>query len=83
MFCLEKKPEENSGPQNVALIVGVTGIVGNSLAEILPISDTPAAPGRYMALHAAHDPPGMLTTPSNTSNATFPTLNKHKPNFHP
>nr|WLD25707.1 progesterone-5-beta-reductase 3-2 [Pelargonium hybrid cultivar] len=27
--------------QSTALVVGVTGIVGNSLAEILPLSDTP------------------------------------------
>ncbi|GMY38630.1 3-oxo-Delta(4,5)-steroid 5-beta-reductase-like [Fagus crenata] len=30
--------------QSVALIIGVTGIVGNSLAEILPLSDTPGGP---------------------------------------
>nr|AFZ42258.1 putative progesterone 5-beta-reductase [Nasturtium officinale] len=30
--------------ESVALIVGVTGIVGNSLAEILPLSDTPGGP---------------------------------------
>ncbi|XP_062107593.1 3-oxo-Delta(4,5)-steroid 5-beta-reductase-like [Humulus lupulus] len=30
--------------QSVALVVGVTGIVGNSLTEILPISDTPGGP---------------------------------------
>ncbi|CAL1395911.1 unnamed protein product [Linum trigynum] len=30
--------------QSVALIVGVTGIVGNSLAEILPLPDTPGGP---------------------------------------
>nr|GMD09949.1 3-oxo-Delta(4,5)-steroid 5-beta-reductase-like [Ipomoea batatas] len=29
---------------SVALIVGVTGIVGNSLAEILPLADTPGGP---------------------------------------
>ncbi|KAK9735979.1 hypothetical protein RND81_04G242700 [Saponaria officinalis] len=28
----------------VALIIGVTGIVGNSLAEILPLADTPGGP---------------------------------------
>ncbi|KAI3465285.1 hypothetical protein Pfo_021948 [Paulownia fortunei] len=42
-----KKPEENgvhSSPKNVALIIGVTGIVGNSLAGILPVSDTPGGP---------------------------------------
>lgn len=30
--------------QSVALIIGVTGIVGNSLAEILPLADTPGGP---------------------------------------
>lgn len=30
--------------QNVALVIGVTGIVGNSLAEILPLRDTPGGP---------------------------------------
>ncbi|XP_031270651.1 3-oxo-Delta(4,5)-steroid 5-beta-reductase-like [Pistacia vera] len=43
----KKKFDENAQPQsyqNVGLIVGVTGIVGNSLAEILPRSDTPGGP---------------------------------------
>ncbi|KAJ4701655.1 3-oxo-Delta(4,5)-steroid 5-beta-reductase-like [Melia azedarach] len=43
----KKKYEEDERPrdyQNVGLIVGVTGIVGNSLAEILPLSDTPGGP---------------------------------------
>jgi Delta4-3-oxosteroid 5beta-reductase len=30
--------------QNVALIIGVTGIVGNNLAEILPLDDIPGGP---------------------------------------
>ncbi|XP_065872602.1 3-oxo-Delta(4,5)-steroid 5-beta-reductase-like [Euphorbia lathyris] len=30
--------------QNVALVIGITGIVGNSLAEILPLKDTPGGP---------------------------------------
>lgn len=30
--------------QSVALVLGVTGIVGNSLGEILPLSDTPGGP---------------------------------------
>ncbi|WJX41455.1 NineTeen Complex (NTC) component [Trifolium repens] len=40
----KKKLEEDGTPgsiENVALVVGVTGIVGNSLAEILPLADTP------------------------------------------
>ncbi|KAH0990028.1 hypothetical protein GBA52_001511 [Prunus armeniaca] len=32
------------GYQSVALVIGVTGIVGNSLAEILPLHDTPGGP---------------------------------------
>nr|QMS55275.1 iridoid synthase 2 [Gardenia jasminoides] len=43
----KKKFEEDDAPsqyQSVALIVGVTGIVGNSLAEILPLADTPGGP---------------------------------------
>ncbi|KAF5468141.1 hypothetical protein F2P56_012318 [Juglans regia] len=30
--------------QSVGLVIGVTGIVGNSLAEILPLPDTPGGP---------------------------------------
>nr|AFK42748.1 unknown [Medicago truncatula] len=44
----KKKLDEDEAPrsfQNVALVVGVTGIVGNSLAEILPLADTPG--GRW------------------------------------
>ncbi|KAM1464246.1 hypothetical protein C1H46_015133 [Malus baccata] len=43
----KKKFEEDEhlrGPQSVGLVIGVTGIVGNSLAEILPLSDTPGGP---------------------------------------
>lgn len=44
---MQKRFNEDEAPKNfqsVALIVGVTGIVGNSLAEILPLSDTPGGP---------------------------------------
>ncbi|KAJ6939800.1 hypothetical protein NC651_006076 [Populus alba x Populus x berolinensis] len=43
----KKKTEDDEasrGYPSVALILGVTGIVGNSLAEILPLSDTPGGP---------------------------------------
>ncbi|KAJ7958230.1 3-oxo-Delta(4,5)-steroid 5-beta-reductase-like [Quillaja saponaria] len=43
----KKKFEEDEQPpnfQSVGLIIGVTGIVGNSLAEILPLADTPGGP---------------------------------------
>ncbi|PON91069.1 NAD(P)-binding domain containing protein [Trema orientale] len=36
--------EEPRSYPSVGLVVGVTGIVGNSLAEILPLSDTPGGP---------------------------------------
>ncbi|KAH9752735.1 3-oxo-Delta(4,5)-steroid 5-beta-reductase [Citrus sinensis] len=47
MTKVVKKLEEYEQPwdyQNVGLVVGVTGIVGNCLAEILPRSDTPGGP---------------------------------------
>lgn len=42
----KKFGEEDPQPQyqSVALVIGVTGIVGNSLAEILPLADTPGGP---------------------------------------
>ncbi|KAM0011924.1 putative 3-oxo-5-beta-steroid 4-dehydrogenase [Helianthus debilis subsp. tardiflorus] len=43
----KKKLDDEDAPpkyQSVALIIGVTGIVGNSLTEILPLSDTPGGP---------------------------------------
>ncbi|GAB2228367.1 hypothetical protein Droror1_Dr00010203 [Drosera rotundifolia] len=43
----KKKLDEDETPNtynSVALIIRVTGIVGNSLAEILPLSDTPGGP---------------------------------------
>ncbi|KAK4859240.1 hypothetical protein QYF36_002003 [Acer negundo] len=43
----KKKINDDGQPstyQSVGLIIGVTGIVGNSLAEILPLSDTPGGP---------------------------------------
>ena len=54
---MQKKPEEDEAPksfQNVALVVGVTGIVGNSLAEILPLADTPG--GRWKVYGVARRP---------------------------
>ncbi|KAM7517010.1 hypothetical protein LguiA_006593 [Lonicera macranthoides] len=47
MFCAQKKLDDDDAPkgfQSVALVIGITGIVGNSLAEILPLSDTPGGP---------------------------------------
>ncbi|XP_065870511.1 3-oxo-Delta(4,5)-steroid 5-beta-reductase-like [Euphorbia lathyris] len=42
-----EEQDDNNAPreyQSVALVIGITGIVGNSLAEILPLSDTPGGP---------------------------------------
>jgi nucleoside-diphosphate-sugar epimerase len=45
---LQSKYEDQEAPprsyKNVGLVIGVTGIVGNSLAEILPLHDTPGGP---------------------------------------
>lgn len=45
---MQKKIDDDDGAsrdyKSVALVVGVTGIVGNSLAEILPLADTPGGP---------------------------------------
>ncbi|XP_050123835.1 3-oxo-Delta(4,5)-steroid 5-beta-reductase-like [Malus sylvestris] len=43
----KKKADEDEqprAPESVGLVIGVSGIVGNSLAEILPLSDTPGGP---------------------------------------
>lgn len=48
VVAVQKKSEEDEAPrsfQSVGLVIGVTGIVGNSLAEILPLADTPG--GRW------------------------------------
>ncbi|XP_058189593.1 (S)-8-oxocitronellyl enol synthase ISY1-like [Rhododendron vialii] len=61
-----KKSDEDEGPpkyQSVALIIGVTGIVGNSLAEILPLSDTPGGPWKVY---------GVARSPRPTWNADHP-----------
>ncbi|XP_077233756.1 NAD(P)-binding Rossmann-fold superfamily protein [Tasmannia lanceolata] len=55
-----KKLEEDEGPpkfQSVAVIIGVTGIVGNSLAEILPLSDTPGGPWKVYGVARRARPP--------------------------
>ncbi|EEF52310.1 conserved hypothetical protein [Ricinus communis] len=62
----KKKQEEDDAPrsfQSVALVLGVTGIVGNSLAEILPLSDTPGGPWKVY---------GVARRPRPTWNADHP-----------
>lgn len=57
---LEEAPQSF---KNVALIIGVTGIVGNSLAEILPLNDTPGGPWKVY---------GVARRPRPTWNANNP-----------
>ncbi|KAL5074690.1 hypothetical protein RYX36_013674 [Vicia faba] len=49
-----EEDEASQSFQNVALVIGVTGIVGNSLAEILPLADTPG--GRWKVYGVARRP---------------------------
>jgi nucleoside-diphosphate-sugar epimerase len=48
MNFMQKKYDDEEAPsgsyQSVGLVIGVTGIVGNSLAEILPLPNTPGGP---------------------------------------
>ncbi|KAL4313397.1 hypothetical protein GQ457_01G026870 [Hibiscus cannabinus] len=69
------KFEENetpSGFQSVALVIGVTGIVGNNLAEILPFPTPPAVHGKFTAWLAALGRTGTPSIESSTSSATYP-----------
>ncbi|CAH9081860.1 unnamed protein product [Cuscuta europaea] len=55
----KKRIDEDDVPrkhQSVALIIGVTGIVGNSLAEILPLADTPGGPWKVYGVARRHRP---------------------------
>eukprot|EP00262_Sarcandra_glabra_P002934 TRINITY_DN13357_c0_g1_i1.p1 TRINITY_DN13357_c0_g1~~TRINITY_DN13357_c0_g1_i1.p1 ORF type:complete len:389 (+),score=28.19 TRINITY_DN13357_c0_g1_i1:126-1292(+) len=59
-----KKKFEDDGPpkpQSVALIIGVTGIVGNSLAEILPLFDTPGGPWKVYGVARRPRPAELVT----------------------
>ncbi|KAF5180302.1 Delta-4,5-steroid 5-beta-reductase [Thalictrum thalictroides] len=62
----KKKIDENELPtkyESVGLVLGVTGIVGNSLAEILPLSDTPGCPWKVY---------GVARRPRPTWNTDYP-----------
>ncbi|GLJ30620.1 hypothetical protein SUGI_0606350 [Cryptomeria japonica] len=49
--------------QRVALIIGATGIVGNSLTEILPLSDTPSGPWKVYGVARRTKPDWSPETP--------------------
>ncbi|PIA50585.1 hypothetical protein AQUCO_01200050v1 [Aquilegia coerulea] len=62
------KPEEDEVPtkyQSVGLVIGVTGITGNSLAEILPLSNTPGGPWKVY---------GVARRPQPAWNTDYPIL---------
>ncbi|KZV22264.1 steroid 5beta-reductase [Dorcoceras hygrometricum] len=64
----KKKFDEDENPakhQSVALIIGVTGIVGNSLAEILPLSDTPGGPWKVYGVARRPRPAWNDDNPTN------------------
>ncbi|XP_078430316.1 NAD(P)-binding Rossmann-fold superfamily protein [Wolffia australiana] len=50
----KKRSDEETGggakPEAVGLVIGATGLVGNSLAEILPLPDTPGGPWKVYAV---------------------------------
>ncbi|WVZ57343.1 hypothetical protein U9M48_007737 [Paspalum notatum var. saurae] len=50
--------------QSVALVVGSTGIVGTSLLDILPLSDTPGGPWKVYAVSRRAPPPWSPPPPS-------------------
>ncbi|XP_068657386.1 3-oxo-Delta(4,5)-steroid 5-beta-reductase-like [Aristolochia californica] len=62
----KKFGEEEEGAQkfpSVGLIVGVTGIVGNSLLEILPLHDTPGGPWKVYGVARRPRPPWSADHP--------------------
>ncbi|XP_010905261.1 3-oxo-Delta(4,5)-steroid 5-beta-reductase [Elaeis guineensis] len=49
--------------QSVGLVIGVTGIVGNSLAQILPLSDTPGGPWKVYGVSRRPRPAFLPSQP--------------------
>nr|AKU19319.1 putative progesterone 5beta-reductase [Albuca bracteata] len=47
---MDSTPPQGPTYQSVALVVGATGIVGSSLIDILPLSDTPGGPWKLYAI---------------------------------
>ncbi|WMV50998.1 hypothetical protein MTR67_044383, partial [Solanum verrucosum] len=77
----QKKVEENHVPQNcqsVALIIGVTGIVGNSLAEILPRPDTPGGPWKVYGVARRPRPLWNVDHPIEYIQCDISTICKHE-----
>ncbi|KAG6489878.1 3-oxo-Delta(4,5)-steroid 5-beta-reductase-like [Zingiber officinale] len=61
-----KKLDEDSASslgvkyESVALVIGATGIVGSSLVDILPLSDTPGGPWKVYAISRRPPNPALL-----------------------
>ncbi|XP_057841945.1 3-oxo-Delta(4,5)-steroid 5-beta-reductase [Cryptomeria japonica] len=55
--------EVKSEKQRVALVIGITGIVGNSLAEILPLPDTSGGPWKVYGVARRPKPEWAEDTP--------------------
>ncbi|XP_068655210.1 (S)-8-oxocitronellyl enol synthase ISY1-like [Aristolochia californica] len=58
-----EEDEQTQKFPSVGLIVGVTGIVGNSLAEILPLHDTPGGPWKVYGVARRPRPPWSTDHP--------------------
>ncbi|KAK9286938.1 hypothetical protein L1049_015346 [Liquidambar formosana] len=64
----KKKLDQNEAPpthHSVGLIIGVTGIVGNSLAEILPLPNTPGGPWKVYGVARRPQPSWNADHPIN------------------
>jgi len=59
----EGSGDKSGKQQRVALVIGVTGIVGNSLAEILPIPDIPGGPWKIYGVARRSKPDWSPDTP--------------------
>eukprot|EP00253_Pinus_taeda_P026906 PITA_26906 len=59
----ESSEDKSGKQQRVALVIGVTGIVGNSLAEILPMPDTSGGPWKIYGVARRPKPDWSPDTP--------------------
>ncbi|WOK98430.1 hypothetical protein Cni_G07142 [Canna indica] len=55
--------------ESVALVIGATGIVGSSLVNILPLSDTPGGPWKIYAVSRRSPKPALLPPAADDASA--------------